>query len=100
MAEMLSRTMANLDIIVSLKNPPASSASNPIQAAIKTWQRRGWVESKTVNFFDKDEDESSITMRLRSIEKKTPVEKEIPVEKPLGGFILSALDGNSPTNYL
>ena len=100
MAEMLSRTMANLDIIVSLNNPPASSTSNPIQAAIKTWQSRGWVESTTVNFFDKDEDESSITMRLRSIEKKTPVEKEIPVEKPLGGFILSALDGNSSTNYL
>ena len=96
MAEMLSRTMANLDIIVSLNNPPASSTSNPIQAAIKTWQSRGWVESTTVNFFDKDEDESSITMTLRDL----LIEKKIPVEKPLGGFILSALDGNSSTNYL
>ncbi|MEO0688307.1 MAG: hypothetical protein AAFY76_25415, partial [Cyanobacteria bacterium J06649_11] len=58
MAEMLSRTMANLDIIVFLKNTPAPPAGNAIQSSLKTWERRGWVQSTTVHSFDKDESES------------------------------------------
>lgn len=93
MAEMLSRTMAHLDIIVSLKNLSALPAG-PIKTAFNTWERRGLVDSTTINFFD--EDASFVTITLRDHSK---VEKVINVEKPLDGFTFEPLNGNQ-RNYL
>ena len=97
MAEMLSRTMADLDIIISLKHPATHLISNPIQTSIKTWERRGWVESTTVHSKEDDENKSIITITLR--DSNLNEDKEIEVEKPL---ISIAILGGDPKsrNYL
>ena len=94
-AEMLSRTMADLDIIISLKHPSTHLVSNSIKTSIKTWERRGWVESTNVELFDGDDNESYTTITLRNT-----VESKYEVQKPWDGFSLAPLHGNSSTNYL
>ena len=91
MAEMLSRTMADLDIIVLPKKNP-SSYVNPIKKAFDTWQTRRLVQSTTVEFHD--EDESVITFKLH--------DKSMEIEIPDSGFILrqSKKDQNSNKSYL
>lgn len=97
MAEMLSRTMADLDIIISLKHSATHLISNPIQTSIKTWERRGWVESTTVHSKEDEENKSIITITLR--DSNLNEDKEIEVEKPL---ISIAILGGDPKsrNYL
>ena len=82
MAEMLSRTMADLDFIALPKKNPTSYV-NPITKAFDTWETRGWVQTATVKFHD--EYESSITFKLENSGKS----KRIQIDKPSSGFILS-----------
>ena len=97
LAEMLSRTMADLDIIIPLKHPSTHLVSNPIQTSIKTWERRGWVESTTVHYKEDDENKSVITITLHDSNLKE--DKEIEVEKPL--ISIAILGGNLESrNYL
>ena len=75
MAEMLSRTMVDLDII-ALPQTDATNPipTNPIQTAFITWTHRGLVDSITVDF--QNEDESSITFDLQLPTKTEPVKIE------------------------
>ena len=95
LAEMLSRTMADLDIIIPLKHPSTHLVSNPIQTSIKTWERSGWVESTTVHYKEDDVNKSVITITLHDSNLKE--DKEIEVEKP---SISIAILGGKSRNYL
>ena len=119
MAEMLSRTMADLDFIaLPKKNTDMDKCTyvNPIETAFDTWKKRGLVQTTTVKFHD--EDESSITFKLHDSCEKNPC-KEIPckenpckenpreeipteIEKPSSGFIFLQSNDNleSPKSYL
>ena len=75
MAEMLSRTMVDLDII-ALPQTDATNPipTNPIQTAFITWTHRGLVDSITVDF--QNEDESSITFDIQLPTKTESVKIE------------------------
>ena len=91
MAEMLSRTMADLDFIVLPKKNPTSYV-NPIKQAFDNWQTRGWVQTTIVEFYD--EDEFNITFQLNDSCKS----KLIEIEKSLSGFKLSESNENQDSN--
>ena len=63
MAEMLSRAMVDLDIIVLPNDDAITSIPNPIQMAFDTWLQRDLIEPTTVEFHD--EDESTATFNLQ-----------------------------------
>ena len=89
MAEMLSRTMADLDVIVAAEN---RSGPSPIQTAFNLWEKQKWVKSINVNSSVKDEkDESFTTITLHDSDDSEKKETKIEVEKPL--FNLTFLDG-------
>ena len=89
MAEMLSRTMADLDFI-ALPKKNQTSYVNPIKTAFDTWQTRGLVQATTVKFHD--EDESCITFKLQDSFTENPIKKIIDI--PDDGFILSQSQSN------
>ena len=95
MAEMLSRTMADLDFVALPKKKNLTSYVNPIETAFDTWKKRGSVQTTTVKFHD--EDESSIKFNLHDSCKLNAVEIKIPHS----GFILSQNneDQNSNGSY-
>ena len=85
MAEMLSRTMADLDFI-ALPKKNQTSYVNPIKTAFDTWQTRGWVQATTVKFHD--EDESCITFKLEDSSTENPITIDVTIDIPDGdGFI-------------
>ena len=66
MVEMMTRTMAYLDIIV-LPKIEDSSNINPVALALAKWNKRGWVEHITVEInkeTGQDEDNNEITFNL------------------------------------
>ena len=67
MVEMMTRTMAYLDIIV-LPKIVDFSYTNPVASALTKWEKRGWIEHITVEIdkeTDKeDEDEDKIFFNL------------------------------------
>ena len=76
-AEMVSRAMADLDVIALPKKNPNSYA-NPIKQTFDTWEKDGLVQTTTVKFdFEK---RFSLYFKLHDYCKSNPC-KEIPCEE-------------------
>ena len=76
-AEMVSRAMADLDVIALPKKNPNSYA-NPIKQTFDTWKKDGLVQTTTVKFdFEK---RFSLNFKLHDYCKSNPC-KEIPCEE-------------------
>ena len=91
MAEMLSRTMVDLDFIVL---PRKENGLHPIDHLIEktfdTWESRGWVETTHVKL--QSDYETAITFKLQDTQNAKS--KPIEIEKPESGFILPEYSDN------
>ena len=86
MAEMLSRTMVDLDIIALPRKdhtPGVLPIKNFTEKTFDSWKSHNWVDTTNVEFHD--EDESSITFNLQDSSHNM---KYIEIENPDTGFIV------------
>ena len=91
MAEMLSRTMVDLDFIVlPRKENGLYPTDHLIKKTFDTWESRGWVETTHVKL--QSDYETAITFKLQDTQNTKS--KSIKIKKPESGFILPEYSDN------
>ena len=95
MAEMLSRTIVDLDFIVLPRKEIAPHPTNLfIEKTFAFWQFRGWVETTKVNL--QYDYETTIAFELQNSQSTNS--KIIEIVKPDSGFIPSESAENQEQN--
>ena len=85
MAEMLSRTLVDVDFIALPRKEPTPGApiKNIIEDTFNTWISQDLIETRNIEFHD--EDKFSITFSITDSSQKSTL---VEIEEPEAGFIL------------